>query len=228
VVTSDKCYENREWVHGYREDEPMGGHDVYSMSKGAAELVTASWRKSFFGPSSGVRVASARAGNVIGGGDWALDRIVPDAIGALEKGAPIGVRSPKSVRPWQHVLEPLGGYLWLAAKLMGADGAKLCEGWNFGPDLHSTVPVAQLADKLIAAWGKGTWQDLSKPDAKHEASLLRLAIEKAHVRLGWSPRWSVDAAVKHTVEWYRAQAAGAKPEALRELSRKQIAEYLLA
>ena len=230
VVTSDKCYENQEWVYGYREDEPLGGHDVYSMSKAAAELVTSSWRRSFFPPSKvlehGVRIATARAGNVICGGDWAVDRIVPDAIAALNEGKPVGVRSPKSVRPWQHVLEPLGGYLWLGAKLLGPSPAEFCEAWNFGPAPSSTVAVASLVEKLIAGWGSGDWEDLSRTDAKHEASLLRLAIEKAQARLGWSPRWDLEQAVTATVEWYRSQARGASAAQLRALCEAQIASYL--
>jgi len=230
VVTSDKCYENQEWIYGYRENEPMGGYDVYSMSKGAAELVTSSWRRSFFPVAKvdqhGVKVASARAGNVIGGGDWAQDRIIPDAITALHAGKPIGVRSPKAVRPWQHVLEPLGGYLWLGAKLMGADPGRYCEGFNFGPDLGATVPVAPLIEKVIEKWGSGRWEDLSKPDQLHEAGILRLAIEKAQVRLGWSPRWDLSAAVGNTVAWYQAQLSGASPQKLADLCRSQIDAYL--
>ncbi len=230
VVTSDKCYENQEWIFGYREVEPMGGHDVYSMSKAAAELVTASWRRSFFPTAKisqhGVKVATARAGNVIGGGDWAADRIVPDAITALCEGKPIGVRSPKSVRPWQHVLEPLGGYLWLGAKLLGPQPAPFCEAWNFGPDFSSTVAVAPLVEKLISAWGSGRWEDLSDPEAKHEASLLRLAIEKAQTRLGWSPRWGLDDAVANTVAWYREQLKGAGPLKLAALCEAQLEAYL--
>ncbi len=230
VVTSDKCYENQEWIYGYRENEPMGGHDVYSMSKGAAELVTASWRRSFFPPAKigqhGVKIATARAGNVIGGGDWAEDRIIPDAITALAAGKPIGVRSPKSVRPWQHVLEPLGGYLWLGAKLMGPGAGEFCEGWNFGPDLAATVAVVPLIEKVIASWGSGKWDDLSKPDVRHEAGILRLAIEKAQTRLGWSPRWGLDAAVSNTVAWYRAQLGGGSPATLAGLCDAQIDAYL--
>jgi CDP-glucose 4,6-dehydratase len=230
VVTSDKCYENKEWVFGYREEDPMGGHDVYSMSKGAAELVTASWRRSFFPPhalkSHGVKVATARAGNVIGGGDWAADRIVPDAIAALNAHRPIGVRSPKAVRPWQHVLEPLAGYLWLGARLLGPEPERFCEGWNFGPDSASSVAVAPLVERVIAAWGQGSWDDVSRPDAVHEASLLRLAIDKAKVRLGWAPRWGLEEAVDHTVAWYRAQLTGATTPQLRALTEGQIRGYL--
>ncbi len=230
IITSDKCYENQEWIYGYREVEPMGGHDVYSMSKGAAELVTASWRRSFFPPERieqhGVKIASARAGNVIGGGDWAEDRIIPDAITALAAGKAIGVRSPQAVRPWQHVLEPLGGYLWLGAKLLGPRPAAFCEGWNFGPDLLATVPVAALIETVISCWGSGSWEDLSRPDARHEASMLRLAIEKAQVRLGWTPRWGLQSAVSNTVAWYREQLNGSTSGKLAALCDAQIDAYL--
>lgn len=229
VVSSDKCYENRETCHGYRESDPMGGHDPYSMSKGATELVVSAWRRSFFPPSRlsrhGVAVASARAGNVIGGGDWAADRIVPDCIRALRSGQPIAVRNPSSVRPWQHVLEPLSGYLTLGAKLMGPDAKDYCEGWNFGPWLDSSRPVSALADEIVKAWGSGRWEYRGDPDAPHEASLLRLAIDQAHTRLGWAPRWRFEEAVRRTVAWYRAQADGASAEALKALTLKQIADY---
>jgi CDP-glucose 4,6-dehydratase len=230
VVTSDKCYENQENGRPYRETDPLGGHDVYSMSKGAAELVTSSWRRSFFPIDAiakhGVRIASARAGNVIGGGDRAADRIVPDAVAALEVGKPVGVRSPKSVRPWQHVLEPVGGYLWLGAKLLGPDAAMFCEAWNFGPDPSATVYVKTLVERLVSAWGSGTWEDHSKPGQVHEAGLLGLSIEKAKAGLGWRPRWDLDAAVVNTVEWYRAQGEGLSAGTLRKLTLQQIASYL--
>ncbi|MBL8911063.1 MAG: CDP-glucose 4,6-dehydratase [Archangium sp.] len=229
VVSSDKCYENREWVYGYREDDAMGGHDPYSMSKGATELVTSSWRRSFFHPSKlsdhGVAIGSARAGNVIGGGDWAADRIVPDCIRSLSKGAPIGVRSPKAVRPWQHVLEPLGGYLLLGMRLMGPTAAAHCEGWNFGPETASARPVADLANALVKSWGSGSWVDQSDPKALHEAGLLKLSIDKAHARLGWQPRWNFDETISRTVAWYRAQVGGATVAQLKALTLEQIAAY---
>jgi CDP-glucose 4,6-dehydratase len=229
VVSSDKCYENREWVYGYREDDAMGGFDPYSMSKGATELVTSSWRRSFFHPAKlaehGVAIASARAGNVIGGGDWAADRIVPDCIRSLSKGQPIGVRSPRAVRPWQHVLEPLGGYLRLGERLLGADPAPFCEGWNFGPEASSSQPVSALADALVKAWGQGAWVDQSDPKAHHEAGLLRLSIDKAHAKLGWQPRWRFEETVARTVAWYRSQLDGASPAALKALTLSQIEEY---
>ena len=230
VVSSDKCYENREWVHGYREEDAMGGFDPYSMSKGATELVTSSWRRSFFPPAKlaehGVAIASARAGNVIGGGDWAVDRIVPDCIRALSKGEPIGVRSPRAIRPWQHVLEPLGGYLLLGVKLLTAPRPQdFCEGWNFGPEAASAQPVSALASALVKAWGEGEWIDQSDPRAHHEASLLRLSIDKAHAKLGWLPRWGFDETVQKTVAWYRAQKDGASAAQLKALTLEQVAEY---
>jgi CDP-glucose 4,6-dehydratase len=248
VVTSDKCYENREWPWGYREDEPMGGHDVYSMSKGAAELVTASWRRSFFHPARlaehGVAVASARAGNVVGGGDWARDRIVTDCIAALAEGRAIPVRNPGAVRPWQHVLEPLSGYLLLGARLMGQPPppapsgagpvgpgevqgpAAYCEPWNFGPRPEDARTVREVVEALVRHWGAGSWEDRSDPAAPHEAGLLRLSIEKAWGRLGWGPRWRFDETLRRTVEWYRAFHAGAAAPDLAALCRRQIHEYL--
>jgi CDP-glucose 4,6-dehydratase len=232
IVTSDKCYENRERTEGYREDEAMGGHDVYSTSKGAAELVVASWRRSFFPPSRlaehGIAVASARAGNVVGGGDWAKDRIVPDAVAALVAGRPIPVRNPAAVRPWQHVLEPLGGYLLLGARLApGAEErARFCEAWNFGPRPEDARPVRDVVEALVAAWGSGSWEDRRDPAAPHEAGLLRLDVAKAEARLGWTPRWRFEETFRRTVEWYRTFHAGASPEALAGLCRRQIADYL--
>jgi CDP-glucose 4,6-dehydratase len=230
IVTSDKCYENREWLYGYREDEPMGGHDVYSMSKGAAELVAASWRRSFFHPAKlaqhGVALATARAGNVVGGGDWARDRIVPDAIAALAAGRAIPVRNPHGVRPWQHVLEPLGGYLLLGARLMGAHPAMHAEPWNFGPRPEDARPVRDVVEAIIAAWGSGRWDDKHDPAAVHEAGLLRLSIDKATARLGWAPRWHFDETFRRTVEWYRAFHDGAGEAALAALCLDQIHQYL--
>jgi CDP-glucose 4,6-dehydratase len=237
VVTSDKCYENREWIYGYREDEAMGGHDVYSMSKGAAELVTASWRRSFFHPAKlathGVAIASARAGNVVGGGDWAKDRIVPDCVTALAAGKPIVVRNPKGVRPWQHVLEPLSGYLLVGARLMGVgavgetvDRARFCEPWNFGPHVDDARTVREVVEAMIRAWGTGSWEDRHDPAAPHEAGLLRLSIEKAQARLGWLPRWRFEETFARTVAWYRAFHGGTRGDALRALTVKQIREYM--
>jgi len=222
IVTSDKCYENREWDYAYRENEAMGGHDVYSMSKGAAELVVASYRRSFFG-NGDIRVASARAGNVIGGGDWAENRIVPDSIRALSRGAAIDVRNPHAIRPWQHVLEPLGGYLLLASRL--AEQPELAEAWNFGPFPEDARAVGELVERVIRAWGDGTWTTEPR-EQPHEAGTLRLAIDKAMARLRWRPRWRFDDAVDRTVAWYKAAHAGATAEQLRELTRSQIRDYL--
>lgn len=219
AVTTDKCYENREWLHAYREQDAMGGHDPYSASKGAAELVIASFRSSYFPPGNPVRLASARAGNVIGGGDWAQDRIIPDCFRALRAGEKIQVRNKIATRPWQHVLEPLSGYLWLAARL--AENHELAAPFNFGPALTSNRTVAQLVAELITQTG-GEWVDASDPQARHEASKLNLAIDKAFHLLGWQPVWDFTETVAHTAEWYQAEAAGEDPA---ELTRSQIGIY---
>jgi CDP-glucose 4,6-dehydratase len=235
IVTSDKCYANREWEYGYREDEPMGGRDVYSMSKGAAELLVSSYRECFFPPREFERhriaIASARAGNVIGGGDWAADRIVPDVIRALGAKEPVKVRNADSVRPWQHVLEPLGGYLLLGGHLLGNGAtrpASFCEAWNFGPELRDSRSVRELVEACIASWGSGTWQDCRDGNAPHESRILRLSIEKACLRLEWSPRWNFGQSVRHTIDWYRAQHHGATSAQLSSLCIKQIHAYLEA
>jgi CDP-glucose 4,6-dehydratase len=236
VVTSDKCYENREWVYGYREEDGLGGHDVYSASKAAAELVTASYRRSFFAPERmarhGVAVATARAGNVIGGGDWAPDRIVADSVAALTEGRAIPVRNPAATRPWQHVLEPLSGYLELAVRL-GADReprerARFCGPWNFGPHADSVCTVRELVETLIGAWGKGTWEDRSEADSPHEAGLLQLTIDQAVARLGWRPRWGLAEAVRETARWYRALGHGCSGAELLALTHAQIDAYQAA
>lgn len=206
MITTDKCYENKEQIWGYRENEPMGGYDPYSSSKGAAEIAIASWRRSFFNPEQyaqhGKSIASVRAGNVIGGGDWALDRIIPDCIKALEVGNPIEIRSPKAIRPWQHVLEPLSGYMLLAEK-MWDEPTKYCEGWNFGPRAESISTVWDVASKVIENYGSGELRDLSDPNALHEAKLLMLDISKAKFMLGWEPRLNIDETVALTVDWYK-------------------------
>lgn len=206
MITTDKCYENKEQIWAYRENEPMGGYDPYSSSKGAAEIAISSWRRSFFHPEQyekhGKSIASVRAGNVIGGGDWAADRILPDCIRALEAGKPIGIRSPKAVRPWQHVLEPLSGYLLLAKK-MWEEPTRYCEGWNFGPETSGVTTVWEVAQAVIKAYGKGELQDLSDPDAVHEAKLLMLDISKARFQLGWKPRLDMEQTIGMTVDWYR-------------------------
>ena len=206
MITTDKCYENREQEHAYTEDEPMGGYDPYSSSKGAAEIAISSWRRSFMNPQDFEKhhksIASVRAGNVIGGGDWAKDRIVPDCIRAIEADNPIVIRNRNAIRPWQHVLEPLSGYMLLAMK-MGENPAAYCEGWNFGPDMSSVVPVWDVADKLTKVYGHGELLDQSDPNAVHEANLLMLDITKAGQRLGWHPRMNIDECIRLTVDWYK-------------------------
>ncbi|MEI8233743.1 MAG: CDP-glucose 4,6-dehydratase [Verrucomicrobiota bacterium] len=228
LVTTDKCYENREWVHGYREEDPMGGFDPYSSSKGMAELAIAAYRRSFF-PGHPVKIASARAGNVIGGGDWALDRIVPDCIRALQCGAPIGVRNPRATRPWQHVLEPLSGYLWLAARLapLPDNHSPLCSGFNFGPGHDANRTVGELVREILQHW-PGTWEDQSDPRAHHEANLLQLSTDKANALLGWSAAWRFADAIRETVTWYRETACCGDPARLQSLTHGQIAAYTAA
>ncbi|HEV8493093.1 MAG TPA: CDP-glucose 4,6-dehydratase [Candidatus Angelobacter sp.] len=228
VVTSDKCYENKEWVYGYRETDPRGGHDPYSSSKGAAELVVAGYRNSFFQKHS-VKIASARAGNVIGGGDWAPDRIVPDCIRALGKNQAIPVRNKTATRPWQHVLEPLSGYLWLAARVFekGADDPDLCSAFNFGPDSESNRTVKDLVEELLKYW-PGRWDDRSNPNAPHEAHLLHLATDKARAILRWAPAWTFADALRETAAWYRkADEAGATAQ-MQGFTKQQIQAYIAA
>lgn len=212
MITTDKCYENKEQIWGYRENEPMGGYDPYSSSKGAAEIAIASWRRSFFntedyGKKHHVSLASVRAGNVIGGGDWALDRIIPDCIKALEAGMSIEIRSPKAIRPWQHVLEPLSGYMLLAQKMWNEPTA-YCEGWNFGPRAESITTVWEVARQVIENYGSGELKDISDPNALHEAKLLMLDISKAKFRLGWEPRMNITQCVELTVDWYKRYKSG--------------------
>ena len=213
MVTTDKVYQNREWAYGYREPDRLGGHDPYSSSKAAAEIAIASWRSSFCGKaphqSPHLRIATARAGNVIGGGDWAADRIVPDAMRALAAGEPIAVRNPAATRPWQHVLEPLSGYLRLLEAL-ATDPDPPCEAFNFGPQLDSNRPVCDLVQTMLSHW-PGEWLDQRDTDAPHEAGLLHLQIDKAHHRLGWQPRWDYATTIARTVGWYRAVHEGASP-----------------
>lgn len=223
VVTSDKCYENQEWDWGYRERDPLGGHDPYSASKGAAEIVTASYRRSFFGDRNGTQVATARAGNVIGGGDWSADRIVVDLVKSLQEGRPLELRNPGAVRPWQHVLEPLSGYLRLADALLGDDGHRYADAWNFGPDAHATTTVLELANKMIERWGDGRVVCSPNANQPHEAKLLSLDCSLAASRLGWSPAWTVQQAIDATTEWYQAFYRGGA-DMLSETDR-QIAAY---
>ncbi len=228
VVSSDKCYENREWVWAYRETDRLGGHDPYSNSKGCAELVTDSYRRSFFAPARhgehGVAVASARAGNVIGGGDWALDRLVPDAVRAFGAGAPLVVRNPAAVRPWQHVIDPLVGYLMLAERLV-TRGPEFGGGWNFGPEDGGNASVERLVGMLTAAWGGSAEWRPAAAAAPPEAMALRLDSAKAHALLGWRPLLRLDDAIRLTAEWYRAWRDGAD---LRRLTDQQIEAVLSA
>ena len=222
-ITTDKVYENNEKGRPFKETDPFGGYDPYSASKGACEIVISSYRRSFFGtPDSPVWVASARAGNVIGGGDWAKDRIVPDAMRALAKGEAIPVRNSVSTRPWQHVLEPLGGYLALGAALAKRERfAEVCGGFNFGPDPKANRTVKELVEEMLK-WREGTWIDKTEPGAVHEAGLLNLDIRKARRILGWKPRWSFEETVKNTVQWYASVANGCNPTTI---TREQIAAY---
>lgn len=212
MVTTDKVYLNREWEHGYRETDPLGGHDPYSASKAAMEVAVASWRDSFFAAGTvadhGVKIATARAGNVIGGGDWSSNRLVPDLIRALAGNAKPTLRNSGSLRPWQHVLEPLAGYLWLGAKLAEPGGERWAEAWNFGPQPSEVRSVGALADAVLAAWGAGGWSDASQPGALHEAGLLRLAIDKAVGQLGWQPVWDFAETAARTTAWYKTVTSG--------------------
>jgi CDP-glucose 4,6-dehydratase len=218
-VTTDKCYENREWVWPYRENEALGGHDPYSSSKACSELVTAAWRRSFL-DAAGVQLASARAGNVIGGGDWAADRLVPDFLRALDAGRPLIIRSPQATRPWQHVLEPLSGYLMLAERLC-ADGGDFAEAWNFGPDEADARPVQWIVETLCARVSNASWQrDASLQP--HEAHTLRLDSAKAHAHLGWRPRWNLPRALEATLDWHQAWKTGAD---MADFSLRQIREF---
>lgn len=207
MITTDKCYENKESIEGYVETDPFGGYDPYSSSKGACEIAIQSWRRSFFNPKDygkkhTVSIASVRAGNVIGGGDWAQDRIIPDCIRALEEGRVINIRSPKAIRPWEHVLEPLSGYMLLAMKMWNSP-TDYCEGWNFGPEADSVSTVWDVATELIKNYGPGMLKDCSNSEDVHEANLLMLNINKAKSRLGWYPRMNMQKCMKLVADWYK-------------------------
>jgi len=206
-ITSDKCYENREWIYAYRENDPLGGHDPYSASKGAAELAISSYRSSFFNSGCGrdMSVSSVRAGNVIGGGDWAEDRIIPDCVRALTFGRSLAIRNPLAIRPWQHVLDPLSGYLLLAAR-MNIEPERFDGAWNFGPFSSNNIPVGRLVEEFIAHWGSGGWEDVSPKCATepHEASFLKLDCTKANNLLGWAPVYSISECIRETASWYKA------------------------
>lgn len=220
VVTTDKCYENKEWAWSYRENEPMGGHDPYSSSKGCSELVTSAYRSSFF-QSNGIAVASARAGNVIGGGDWAADRLVPDILRAFEQCQPVTIRNPHATRPWQHVLEPISGYMTLAERLY-THGNAFAEGWNFGPKDDDAQPVQWIVEHIVNAWGKGaSWQQ-DGGIHPHEAKYLKLDISKAKDRLGWQPRWSLATALELITSWHQAYLIDTD---MKKLCLAQIQQY---
>lgn len=225
VVTSDKCYENREWVWGHRESEPMGGYDPYSNSKGCAELVASAYRHSYFNPAAfsqhRTAVATARAGNVIGGGDWAKDRLIPDIVRAITSGKPAVIRNPYAIRPWQHVMEPLSGYLMLAQRLV-EEGPSYAEAWNFGPEERDARSVAWIADRLVALWGEGANWVQDGGSHPHEAHYLKLDCAKVHARLGWWPALGLDQALRFTVDWYKVHAQGGD---LRAITHRQIDDY---
>lgn len=224
-VTSDKCYENREWPWGYRENEAMGGYDPYSNSKGCAELVTAGYRSSFFNAEKyaehGIALGSGRAGNVIGGGDWAMDRLIPDMLRAIGAGQPVMIRNPHSIRPWQHVLEPLSGYLTLAEKLY-TEGPVHAEGWNFGPHDTDAKPVEWIIERMTQEWGAGASWSLDGQDHPHEATYLKLDCSKARGQLCWHPRWDIGQTIAKIVEWHKACDQGAD---MRAMTLAQITTY---
>ena len=224
-ITSDKCYENREWPWGYREIDPMGGYDPYSSSKGCAELVTSAYRSSYFNPGRyaehGVALASVRAGNVIGGGDWAEDRLIPDMVRAIARNEALLIRHPKAIRPWQHVLEPLAGYLLLATKLWD-HGPRFAEGWNFGPRDDDARPVSWVADRLAREWGGNARWAVAPGEQLHEAGYLKLDCSKAWSLLGWQPNWDLPTGLSQAVAWYKAHLSGMD---MRQFTLAQIAEY---
>jgi len=219
-VTSDKCYENREWEWAYREDEPMGGHDPYSSSKGASELVTSAYRRSFFGDPDGPRLASARAGNVIGGGDWGADRLVPDVLRAALEGGAVEIRNPGATRPWQHVLNPLSGYLALAERL--CEDSTAATAWNFGPDEADARPVGWVVERLDALWPGGLRWEREPGEHPHEARYLKVDSSRARARLGWAPVWGLERALESIVAWYAALQAG---EDMRAVTLAQVGAF---
>lgn len=220
-VTTDKCYENKEWAWGYRENEPMGGYDPYSSSKGCAELVTSAYRKSFFNETNSTFLASARAGNVIGGGDWSDDRLIPDILRAFGNGEPVIVRNPLATRPWQHVLEPLAGYLVLSQHLYEG-GSEFAEAWNFGPKDEDCKPVSWILDKMIDKWGNGASWELDKNNNPHEAGYLKLDCSKAANQLNWYPKWNLENALERIINWHKNYMSGYN---VQEQCLLEIANY---
>lgn len=228
IVTSDKCYENKEWIYGYREIDPMGGYDPYSSSKGCAELVVSSYRRSFFNPKDygkthNLALSSVRAGNMIGGGDWGEDRIVPDCMRALSKGETIVIRDPLAIRPWQYILEPLSGYLLLGA-FMHKNRIKYSDAWNFGPNNECIMPVEELVKLVIKYWGNGEYT-IDTSVHPHEAGFLKLDASKAHVLLGWEPIYNINEAIERTINWYRNFYRGMRKEELYSFTVNEIQEY---
>lgn len=221
-ITTDKCYENQEWVWPYRENDRLGGHDAYSSSKACAELAAVAYRSSFLA-EAGIQLASARAGNVIGGGDWATDRLIPDFLRAVDEGEPLSIRSPNAIRPWQHVLEPLSGYLLLAERLV-TEGTEFAEAWNFGPEEADAKPVSWILDRLCQKIPSANWV-LDRSPQPHEASVLKLDSVKAKTKLDWAPRWSLDTALDNTVEWHQLWREG---QSMAEASVHQIEAYQIA
>ena len=223
VVTTDKCYENKEWVWGYRENEPMGGYDPYSNSKGCAELVTSAYRQSYFSGSNSInKVASARAGNVIGGGDWSEDRLIPDAIKAFEAKKPLMIRNPLATRPWQHVLEPLSGYLILAETLYER-GSPYTSSWNFGPHDEDNRTVQEVIELFFSSWGETAHWAKEGSEKAHEANLLKLDCSKARTQLGWVPKWKLETATQKIIQWQKAFQA---KENMQKVSLAQINDYM--
>ena len=223
IVTTDKCYENREWLWAYREDDALGGYDPYSSSKACAELVTSAWRRSFCGPKATrqIGLASARAGNVFGGGDWAVNRLIPDCMRAITADQPIGIRNPSATRPWQHVLNPLAGYMALAERLWD-EPAAYGEAWNFGPGEDDIKPVSAIVARITKIWGDGARWELIPSDAPHEAGLLKVDASKARTRLGWQPMLHLEAGLDWTCDWYKRYAAG---ENVARMTEHQITDF---
>jgi len=223
-VTTDKCYENREWFWGYREIDTIGGYDPYSNSKGCSELVTSAYRNSFFneslyGKSHQVALASARAGNVIGGGDWAENRLVPDIMRSFQRGQKAHIRNPGAIRPWQHVLESLSGYLVLVERLYGEDGIHYAEGWNFGPSGDDIQPVSLVVEKICMLWDNDVSYDVETNTQHHEAGNLKLDISKVKARLNWEPTWNLDEALSYVVRWYKVDIDRQRSETKRQISK---------
>jgi len=229
VITTDKCYENKEWIYGYRENDPVGGYDPYSSSKGCAELITAAYRNSFFNPDNygknhDVALSTVRAGNVIGGGDWGEDRLIPDCVKTLSKNKAINIRNPQSTRPWQYVLEPLSGYLLLGSK-MYKDGKKYSSAWNFGPNDNDIIKVEEIVKSVIKNWGNGDYE-LDTSSQPHEAGLLKLDTSKARTLLGWKPVFNIYETIKRTINWYKYFYNGVEKEKLYKISVNEIWDYI--